>query len=330
MSDLPKISIIAPTLNNEKILSYFLDNLIKQDYPKNKLEILIVDGGSKDKTLDIAKKYPVQILHNKLVLAEAAVDMGLRIGEGELLIVLATDNIFKQPYALKTIADIFSDNTIYAAFPKHDSAAWDSIYTKYENVFTDPFNHFVYGYAANSRTFKNVYKTIEHNNVYDIYDFSSSAVSPMIAFAQGFTIRKSFMRSEKDKMDDIKPVLTLIEQKKRMAYIHSISLYHHTIRDADHFVRKTIWATKNALQRKNYGIAYRSKYLSKWQKIKLKIWPIYALSFVLPTLRALYGLIVDREPMWLYHPYMCFLSAYASVRAVIMLQFNRNEKVNRQ
>ena len=41
------------------------------------------------------------------------------------------------------------------------------------------------------RTFHHIYKTLESNSVYDLYDYLSNKTRPMIAFAQGFTIRKS-------------------------------------------------------------------------------------------------------------------------------------------
>lgn len=62
---LPLVSFIIPTYNAEKTLKRCLTSVFAQDYPKDRFEVLIVDGGSSDKTLDIAKEYPVRILFNK-------------------------------------------------------------------------------------------------------------------------------------------------------------------------------------------------------------------------------------------------------------------------
>ena len=51
-----KISIITVTLNSEKTLRDTLNSVFSQTY-KN-VEHIIVDGGSKDKTLSILKRYP--------------------------------------------------------------------------------------------------------------------------------------------------------------------------------------------------------------------------------------------------------------------------------
>ncbi|MBO5632960.1 MAG: glycosyltransferase, partial [Aeriscardovia sp.] len=56
------LSVICPIYNEEKYIAQFLDSLLLQDYPQDDLEILLVDGMSKDKTRDIiaeyAEKYP--------------------------------------------------------------------------------------------------------------------------------------------------------------------------------------------------------------------------------------------------------------------------------
>jgi len=50
----PKVSILIPTLNAESVLDECLRSIEMQDYPKDKIELIIADGGSKDKTLEIA------------------------------------------------------------------------------------------------------------------------------------------------------------------------------------------------------------------------------------------------------------------------------------
>ncbi|PIP12385.1 MAG: glycosyl transferase, partial [bacterium (Candidatus Stahlbacteria) CG23_combo_of_CG06-09_8_20_14_all_40_9] len=52
-----KISIVIPCRNEEKFIGKCLDSIIEQDYPKDKLEILVVDGMSEDRTREIMKEY---------------------------------------------------------------------------------------------------------------------------------------------------------------------------------------------------------------------------------------------------------------------------------
>ncbi len=323
------LSIITPTLNNQKDIKYFLESVRRQKFTKNKLEIIISDGGSTDKTLEIAKQMGARIIKNPYIFADPGVNLGIKAARGEILMVLACDNIYEDKDAFSKILKVFEDKKIIAAFPVHSSSKRDSIYTKYINTFTDPFNHFVYGYAANGRTFNKIYKTIESNKIYDVYDYSSDKDKPLIAVAQGFTVRRGFTRNRNNAFDDVLPVIELINKKKQIAFVHSVKLYHHTVKNFKHFAKKQAWGTVNALQRKNYGIAHRINYLSQNQQLRIKIWPIYALSIVLPVVRSAYHVIKDREPLWIFHPFLCIISASASIWAVLIYLKNKNYEFTR-
>jgi glycosyltransferase involved in cell wall biosynthesis len=76
--NLPSISIVIPTYNGEQTLAQCLESIVKQDYPREKVEIIIVDGGSKDKTLDVAKNgldpSTMRTLENKHLLKGVSYD----------------------------------------------------------------------------------------------------------------------------------------------------------------------------------------------------------------------------------------------------------------
>ncbi len=52
----PFVSIIIPCFNEEKYIGKCLSSLLEQDCPKEKTEVLVVDGDSKDKTREISRK----------------------------------------------------------------------------------------------------------------------------------------------------------------------------------------------------------------------------------------------------------------------------------
>ena len=324
------VSIICPTLNNANNIHRFLKSIRSQSYLEEKIEIVISDGGSVDNTLAIARKYNCKIVRNPYVLADPGVNVGIKNASGDILIILAVDNILRDKFALEKYLKIFENKNIIAVFPEHVSSNQDSIYTKYINLFTDPFSHFVYGYAANARTFNRIYKIIESNELYDLYDFSSNKNVPLIAFAQGFAVRKGFRRNKKNSYDDVSPVIELINAGNNIAFAHSIKLYHHTVRDIRHFANKQVWATINALQKKNYGISHRVSYLSESQSNRIKFWPVYSLTLIPPFIYALYYLFKDRERMWIFHPFLCIISGYSSVYGTIKFLKNKNAKYKRK
>jgi len=62
----PFISIVIPTYNEENIIKAKLENTIKIDYPKNRLEVIVIDS-STDKTADIVEEYAKEHSYIKLV-----------------------------------------------------------------------------------------------------------------------------------------------------------------------------------------------------------------------------------------------------------------------
>jgi cellulose synthase/poly-beta-1,6-N-acetylglucosamine synthase-like glycosyltransferase len=86
----PKISIIVATRNNEQTIKECLDAIFELNYPKDFLEIIVVDGCSKDATLEIAKRYPVQIISASLN-APAAYNYAIKTASNEVLGFIDSD-----------------------------------------------------------------------------------------------------------------------------------------------------------------------------------------------------------------------------------------------
>jgi len=311
MEKKPLISIIIPTKDSAHFFEKCVKEIKKQSY-KN-LEILIVDGGSTDKTLEIAKKYKLKVYQNKKVLAEPGVALGMNEAKGKYCVVLAVDNFFQSKNAIKQMVNVLETDQIFAIFPKHISRSNANIYTKYHNYFSDPFTHFVKWHAANGRSFGKIYKLIKDGKFYKTYDFNSNKQTPVIALAQGIMVNRDIVKLRKNDYDDILPIIKLIKSKKRIAFANEIGLYHDCTRDLNHFFRKQRWAVSNSLNKqKDFGIASRVSTLTFVEKFKGFIFPIYGVSFVLPLLMALYQVYIKKASRnWLYHPFLTFLAAVA-------------------
>lgn len=315
-----KISVIIPTYNNTGVLEYFFKQLTKQTY-KN-VEYIVSDGGSSDSTTSIAKSYGALVVNNPQRLADPGVRIGMQNASGDLLIVMAVDNFFYDIHSFEKIVEIFKDKRIYAAFPKQDSLKEDNVYTKYRNTFSDPISHFMYGHATNGRTFGRYYKTKYKNNSFVVYDYKSQPVYPLIAFAQGFIIRKRII-NDKDVFDDIKPVHDMIDKGRDIAYIFSVSLVHRTYKNRLDFAKKIRWPTRNLLEKRDMGLNIRYQYFPLKVKIKMYLWPFYSLSIAFPFMVSVYGLITEKESMWLFHPIICFVAGVATIQEVLLFTIKK-------
>ena len=61
-NNLPSISVVITTLNCEQYIGECLSRIISQDYPNELVEILVMDGGSTDKTREIVNGFPVRLV----------------------------------------------------------------------------------------------------------------------------------------------------------------------------------------------------------------------------------------------------------------------------
>jgi len=105
---MPKISVIIPILNEEKYIAKCLDSIVDSDFDKNDMEVLLVDGGSEDKTLDIIKeyqkKYPFfKLLYNSKKIVPTAMNIGIKNAKGEYIIRLDAHSFYPKDYFSKLI-----------------------------------------------------------------------------------------------------------------------------------------------------------------------------------------------------------------------------------
>lgn len=87
------LSVICPIFNEEKYIAKCIDSILEQDYPKDDLEILFIDGISTDKTREIITryidKYPfIKILDNPKKIVPYAMNIGIKASRGEIIIRL--------------------------------------------------------------------------------------------------------------------------------------------------------------------------------------------------------------------------------------------------
>ncbi|MDH5771071.1 MAG: glycosyltransferase [Candidatus Bathyarchaeota archaeon] len=85
------ISIIVPTLNEEESLRFLLESLRRQTW--SNFEILVVDGGSKDKTIDIAKQYNAETIVLNGGAEFHSRNVGAGLAKGEILLFTCADII---------------------------------------------------------------------------------------------------------------------------------------------------------------------------------------------------------------------------------------------
>ena len=96
----PKVTVIVPTYNEAKLIEKKLDNIAEQEYPRNKLEVIVVDSASTDKTPEKVRewvgKHPE--LNLKLIVEPVrkgkahALNTALKHSQGEIVVIIDVDS----------------------------------------------------------------------------------------------------------------------------------------------------------------------------------------------------------------------------------------------
>jgi len=104
----PFVSIVIPMLNEEKYIGQCLESILKQDYPKENIEIVVVDGGSTDNSVDIVynyiQKYPnIKFLYNPRSIPPSAMNQGIKFSKGDYIIRIDAHCEYPEDYIRKCV-----------------------------------------------------------------------------------------------------------------------------------------------------------------------------------------------------------------------------------
>ena len=89
----PKISVIIPAYNEEKVVANTIEGLLETKYPNK--EIIFVDDGSTDSTLAIASRYKekIRVLHKENGGKSTALNYGIVYAKGDIVVIVDADTI---------------------------------------------------------------------------------------------------------------------------------------------------------------------------------------------------------------------------------------------
>lgn len=125
-----KVTIIVPVYNGEKTLSLCLDSLMALNYPRDCLEIIIVDNNSNDRTKEIAKQYPIRYIFEKKGSIPAARNKGIKFSNSELIAFIDADCIADKNW-IKHLVEPLRDKNIGAVGGKILSYRPQNLIEKY-------------------------------------------------------------------------------------------------------------------------------------------------------------------------------------------------------
>jgi hypothetical protein len=229
----------------------------------------------------------------------------MSVATGDVVLVLAADNILVGRNYLRDITAPFGDARVGAVTPRVVATSNDSPAVKYTNRFTDPFNHFVYWDACSPWLFDRTFPIKRSSESYVVFDFGVKQL-PLLALAQGFAIRRDLGRPAGAEEDDITPAVAVLERGLDVAVSLSAFVEHHTATDDEDYFVKFRGRIAQRLRVSPTSILNRPLRWSARRRIRSRVWLFYGLSFVLPWLVGKYREGVDRDETWRLHAGMSF------------------------
>ncbi|MDI6688143.1 MAG: glycosyltransferase family 2 protein [Desulfobacterales bacterium] len=102
------VSIVIPCRNEERFIRACLDSIIANDYPKDRLEVLVVDGMSEDRTREIIKRYAakhpfIMLLDNPRKITPCALNTGIQHAKGEIIMRMDAHATYEKDYISKCV-----------------------------------------------------------------------------------------------------------------------------------------------------------------------------------------------------------------------------------
>lgn len=150
------LSVIVPIYQEEKYISKCIDSMLSQDYPKDDLEIILVDGMSKDRTREIVAtytaKYPfIRMIDNPERIAPCAMNRGIKEAKGDVIIRLDAHVYYPKNYfsllveKLNELPGAENVGALCNTLPVNDSITAQSIAAVLSSSFGMGNSHFRVG-----------------------------------------------------------------------------------------------------------------------------------------------------------------------------------------
>lgn len=306
------ISVVIATFNSSNTLGRTLESIRNQNFPQKKIEIIIVDGGSSDDTISIARSYGCLIVKNPKVEPLYAKYTGYLTAKGRYLLYLDHDEELLNPDSLKYRLKMFRQNPNVKAATGYGYVTPDGyqIINRYINEFGDPFSYFIYRLSKHINffipTMTQRYTILKNTPEYILFDLASSTSISLIELgAGGGMLDAAYFRKQyphiKNNYHLIPHFLHLLrEDFPALAVMKHDGIMHYSSDNLSGYIQKILWRIKNNIFFTGTigasGFIGREKYQPMTTRLKKYIFIPYAFTLIFPLIDSI-RLIISRKDL---------------------------------
>jgi glycosyltransferase involved in cell wall biosynthesis len=312
MENYPSISVIIACYNGEKRLVGLIDSIMSQDYPKDKMEILVIDDDSTDKTIEVAQGYSARVFRNGSHNIEKGKSIGLANAENELIFLIDDDNrlpskdwLGKLVRAMQDNPDAVGAEAIYFAYNRKDPSA-----NRYCSLFgiNDPCAFYLkkrdrLTQAETAWTLPG--KIISEKADYYLIEFDENTL-PTVG-SQGYLTRRDLLLKTnwKPYLFHIDSNVELIKSGHNKFVMMKLSVIHEHSSTLKHFIGKL---------HRNMSLFLQQSKLRRYNWTGNRGALVLAVLSMATVIRPLYdsirGYLKKPDPAWFLHPLLCLVITF--------------------
>lgn len=330
---LPTVTIITIARNCESILKECYSRVSDLDYPKEKIEMILVDGESTDKTRETAAKFGARVIDGGYPdNQEARRNVGLKYAQNEILLYLDSDNYIPNSNWLRQMIqpfvedqEIIATQTLRYGYHRDQSAI-----NRYYALFgvNDPVAYYLKKMDRLSwaeKKWKLSGQIVEERKGYFKVKFSPDNF-PTLG-CNGFVIRKEILSKIDCSPEEFFHIDVLHDLAKMGYDIYGIvknDIIHQTGETFFGSARKRLNYMRTHSQQLKEKRRYKVYDASSWKdNFRLVKFILYSLTVIKPTYDSIRGFLRKPDIAWFFHPLMCLsmvgVYGFASVGSFLKL-----------
>jgi len=300
----PLVTIVIPCLNEERNIVRCLDSIGRQTYPHDRIEVLVADGFSKDRTRDLiaawntAHDVRVTIVDNPRVIAEFGNAAALRVARGDFLYLMGCDEEMAQADWIERFVEAFT------VFP--------GIVGVEQHWLPEPGGLLVNNYLAaihiNDPLARDIAAKPRQVAVREV----GGRVFREFTFTSGYPAKLFLKRDAvepfigEETFEEGQVMMRLAaEGRNRMAMVDGYGNYHRPVKSLRQYLRR---CRKIALKHTT-----RSSERDTWVKHtgnRIIPFALLNMTFIYPVALSFVKAVSERQPFWLLHGPVAFVSVW--------------------
>ncbi len=316
--DLPTISIVSGLFNTDlKLWKKVLTSINKQIYPPIKIEHIVMDAGSTNGSVELARSFGCRVIQRSDLLNRGSVRMslGIRQAKGDLILILEPDNIIVGYNWLEEMVKPFVEQSeVFAAFSMYNAFEKNMpMLTRYCALIGANDPTLVYLNKSEKmplyKKYYDVGEVLQNQSGYYVVRFTKDNL-PTLG-DNGHMVRRSIIQKvnkDANRFLHIQAFAELLDKGFNRYAVVKNSIIHYIGSDILGLVSRRV-SYKKSYYDVNHGKRsyYIFDYRSRKDKMHLFFYIISSLTFIQPLSMSIRGYLSVRDIAWFLHPLVCFL-----------------------